>query len=276
VKEFIATAKTATDSETQFAHFIRDFEAKQNDAEFLAEYLDAISTTCLKYDHVLTTYFDSQEEKNLSNRANWNLMYAYTGNYKSREFEYLLKNISLYEKLYTADSVSSKIEDVMMSSAQTIIYSKSKNASDVDLFLKDVATMKYDKKDALLFNVNMMNYQAKKDWAKYAELLVLEGDKYISGIQKINSVAWTLYEKSEDVPALTKAAGWMKKELNRDLTFNDYAYFDTYAAVLFKLKNKEEARAAAIKAIELAKQGEMDEQDYQGTVDLLNEIEKLK
>ncbi len=276
MKEFMATAKAATDSEKQFAHFIRDFEKKKNDTQFLTEYLDAISTTCLKYDNVLATYFASQEEKNLSNRANWNLMYAYTGNYKSREFEYLLKNISLYERLYTADSVNIKIENVMMSSAQTIIYNKSKNASDVDLFLKDVATMEYAKKDALLFNVNMLNYQAKKDWAKYAELLVLEGDKYISGIRKINSVAWTLYEKSDDVAALTKAAGWLKKELNRDVTSDDYAYFDTYACVLFKLKKKDEAKAVATKAIDLAKQGGMEEHDYYTTVELLTEIEKLK
>ena len=169
-----------------------------------------------------------------------------------------------------------KIKDVLMQSAQGIIYTKTSTKADFDLFLKEVASLEYSDKESILFEANLMNYQAKKDWVKYAELASSEGHKYFTGIQRINSVAWTLYEKSDDVKALTKAAEWMKKEFAKDPSSVQYMFYDTYAALLFKLKKKDEAKTAVNKAIELAKEEEMTEADYQATIDLKKEIEAMK
>lgn len=275
-KEFMAGAENALDPKKQFSNFTRDFESKKSDAKFLKEYLDALSSTCLKSDMILSTYFSSQKDEQLKNRDNWNLLYNYTTDYKSREFEYMMKNVDTYKKLYTTDSVNSKIKDVLMESAQTIVYSKTNTKADFDLFLKEVAGLNYPNKEEILFEANMMYCKSKKDWVKYAEILTLEGDKYISGIQQINNVAWTLYEKSDDVKALSKAAEWMINEFTKNPDSVQYMFYDTYASLLFKLKKKAEAKTAANKAIDLAKDGGMNSEDYQGTVDLLAEIEKLK
>jgi thiol-disulfide isomerase/thioredoxin len=275
-KEFIAGAENSLDSKKQFAHFTREYETKKTDSKFLAEYIQAIAGTCLDYEEILTTYFTNQKEEDLSNRTNWKLLFNFSNNYKSREFTYMLKHIDVYQKKYTADSVNMKIKYVLMQSAQGIIYNKNSTKADFDLYLKDVSNLDYSEKESILFEANLMNYQAKKDWVKYAELASSEGDKYITGIQKINSVAWTLYEKSDDVKALTKAAEWMKKEFAKDPSSVQYMFYDTYAALLFKLKKKDEAKTAVNKAIELAKAEEMTEADYQATIDLKKEIEAMK
>ena len=276
VNDFKAGAEASLDPKKQFAHFTREYETNKTNSEFLVSYIETIAGTCLDYSEILTSYFATQKEADLSNSVNWKLFYNYGNNYKGREFQYLLKNIEMYNKLYTAETVNIKIQDVMMQSAQQMIYAKMPSQSDIDMLLKDIASMEYSGKSALLFDVNLMNYKAKKDWTKYSELAAMDGEKYLTDIGQINSVAWTMYEKTEDVNALAKAVDWMKKEFAKNPSSVQYMFYDTYAALLFKLKKKDEAKTAVNKAIELAKEEEMTEADYQATIDLKKEIEAMK
>lgn len=52
----------------------------------------------------------------------------------------------------------------------------------------------------------------------------------------------------------------------------EYAYLDTYAAILYKLGKKDEALDAANKAIEIAKETD---QDFEGTTELIDKINEL-
>jgi len=93
-------------------------------------------------------------------------------------------------------------------------------------------------------------------------------------MNEFNNISWSIYKHSDDVKTLQKAASWMQKTL--EIKENQIWYmYDTYASVLFKLKNKAEAKAAATKAIELAKVTGTSEDEYKVTIELLEKIEKL-
>jgi len=100
-----------------------------------------------------------------------------------------------------------------------------------------------------------------------------KGDKYFVQEYEFNDAAWMIYEQSNDKAALLKAEEWMKKVVATGS--NEYAYQDTYAALLYKLGKKADAKAAAVKAIEMAKEKGMNEGDYKATSELLIKIEKL-
>ena len=67
----------------------------------------------------------------------------------------------------------------------------------------------------------------------------------------------------------------MKKVIQDEKNGQEWGYYDTYAAILYKLKRKPEAKAMALKAIELAKASGTDEKEYQSTIELLKKIELL-
>jgi thioredoxin 1 len=85
-------------------------------------------------------------------------------------------------------------------------------------------------------------------------------------LEEINSVAWNLYEKSDDRSVLKMALGWFRPHLD---SMSDYYSMDTYAALLFKLDFYDEAEGWAIKAIEA---GKADNMNVQETEQLLEKI----
>ena len=86
---------------------------------------------------------------------------------------------------------------------------------------------------------------------------------------ELNSIAWSFYESVEDKQMLNEAVKWAERSVEIESTFYNN---DTLAALYYKLGNKKAAKAAAKKAIELAKaSGE----DYTETKELLEKIERL-
>ncbi len=84
-----------------------------------------------------------------------------------------------------------------------------------------------------------------------------------------NAMAWALYENCENAQALTTAAEWMKK-VTRD--HPNYIYLDTYAALLYKLDDKDGALLVANRALDAAtEEGE----DAQATRDLIDKIKSM-
>jgi len=276
VKEFIQVAEDAQNPKVQYAHFAKEYDSKKTDPNFLFDYIDAAAATCMDYEVLKKEYFATQKEADLTTNRNWRLMFYFSNSMNDQEIKYFFNHIEDFQKAHTADSVNMKIENLCSDRAREIAYSKTAGPQDFENFKKEIAAINFTTKEATIFDVNLMYYAAKKDWVKYSETVVEGGDKYVEGINKKNSIGWNLFEKSDDVKALTIASNWLKNEFINDPSTVKYMFYDTYAALLFKLKNKAEAKAAVDKAIELAKAEEMEEADYQGTLDLKKEIDAMK
>jgi hypothetical protein len=110
-----------------------------------------------------------------------------------------------------------------------------------------------------------------KDYPNYAKSAISYFNTYTDlNAYQLNSIAWTMYEHIDDKTSLTKAAEMAKKASTQE---DIYAYNDTYAAVLYKLGEKQKAKETAEHAIELAKK---EGEDYKETSELLKKISKLK
>lgn len=272
VKQFIELAQNASDPKKNYSHLAEEFASKKNNPEFLLEYINVTSTTCLPIDELLADYFKTQKEEDLSNRANWGAIRDFSEDYKSREFAYLLKHVDVYRKLYTVDSVDSKIKGVLINGGYGAMYKKGATEKDYAAYVDEIKALNFSGTDEVLFTLDMASAEQIGDWAKYAKVFVEKGDKFLKSVDQKNSAAWNLYENSDDKKALEKAAQIMSVVV-KDTP--DYACCDTYAAVLYKLKKKTEAKAAANKAIELAKKEGFDAERYKETTELLKKIEKL-
>jgi hypothetical protein len=122
-----------------------------------------------------------------------------------------------------------------------------------------------------IMDADMLHYRIEKDWKNYAVTATAFADKYIKDdAMALNGIAWNFYENVDDKAMLEKAAEWAKH--STDLQ-SMYMNTDTYAALLYKLGKKADAKKAAEKAIELAK---AEGTAYNETEDLLKKIEQLK
>lgn len=272
-EQFLQKAEEAFDKEKRFSALSDKYESKKFESVFLIDYMGALYSSCMKIDEIVKEYFATQKEADLMNRNNWRAIYNYCNDFNSKEFNYLLVHIDEFKKLYTNDSVDEKIKQVLIGGGYKVIYKKEGTEKDYNSYIEAVKKVNYGGKDEVVFNLGLVWNSKTENWAEYAKIATAEGDKYLVEPGQMNEVAWTLYEKSNDKMALEKAEGWMKKATTANVS--EWAFFDTYAAILYKLHKKNEAKQMAEKAIGLAKENGLSADDYKSTQDLLDKIEKL-
>ena len=274
-KEFILLGEAAQNPKTRYSAYKNEYASKKAESKFLSEYLNIISKTCFKYDEVVSDYFKTQKEEELSNRTNWNMIKNYCADFKSREFKYFLKNESKFKKLYTADSVNAVVTNVFMNSVESFLSKKEITDSDYKTFKAEISKTIFSSLEEVLFKLDLTYFEKSNNWKQFAGLVVDKGDSYFHSVSDYNNISWTIYEKTDDKAALLKAEAWMQKAVN-DKDGQSWFIYDTYACVLYKLKKKSEAKLAANKAIELAKTSGVKESEFKGTTELLQKIEILQ
>ncbi|MBO0930393.1 thioredoxin family protein [Fibrella aquatilis] len=121
-------------------------------------------------------------------------------------------------------------------------------------------------KDDSLINVAQKAYhrlfqKEKRTAADEAEFIRkwMRGDKETMAIN-LNDNAFVIYEKNGSVYQLKKALQWSRKSTE---LLPEAAHFDTYAHLLYKLDQKEEAVKQQKKAIDVARQANEDSKRYE-------------
>jgi thiol-disulfide isomerase/thioredoxin len=272
---FIAFAKEAQGTTNTYQVLAKEYETKKTDAQFLSNYLAYMSKTCMPFEEVVTSYFETQTVDQLTTRTNWNMFYNYVKSYNNKAFVYVGNNLTTFYNLYTKDSVDLKLIDVLYKSGQKAVFEKRNADSSYSAFKKDIAKFPENITNNVLFHLDLDKAGFKKDWASYGDLLLAKGDLYLSP-KAYNSIAWKCYENVDNPKVLEKASQWMKKyidENQNNTKYSLYAEYDTYASVLFKLKLKNEALSAANEAI---KRGKASNQDITDTEKLIEKIKTLK
>jgi thiol-disulfide isomerase/thioredoxin len=271
-QSFIKLAEEAFNPEKRYSKYTEQYASKKSDPAFLLDYMAIMDRSCMPADDVLKDYFSTQKEEALTNRTNWGAIRDYANDPKSREFSYLLKNIDTYKKLYTEDSVESKVNQVLMQGGYRAFYKKGATEKDYTDYIEELKKFNYAGTEEITFFLGLAYNEMVQDWAKYSKLAASQGDKFLKEPNEINNIAWALYEHSDDKEALSKADKWMQKAI---VELPEWHLYDTHAAVLYKLQKKSEAKAAAKKAIEIAEKNGTPKEDYDGTIELLKKIEKL-
>lgn len=266
---FIHDGKDAIDPMRNIIGLRKNFETNTANSETAYAYINALSRTCCPYGDELKKYFDTQKETELTSATNWGMISNFVNDPLSREFDYFFTNKDAFAKQHTMDSVEHKISDVFESGLQNSI--RAQEDEKYLLIKKKLQTAGIKNGETMLQKSDMDFYGRKKDWSQYAEAAKI----YLNGngkadVNRLNAAAWNFYENVNDKKLLTEAEVWVK---NASAIENSYAINDTYAAVLYKLGKKNEAKTAAEKAIELAKK---ENTDFAGTSELLEKIKLMK
>jgi thiol-disulfide isomerase/thioredoxin len=263
---FLQEGKNALNPEMHFDKMVEKLNKGVTDPKELYSYLFILRSAGQEsYEKYLSSYFLTQQEQDLTKDYNWKLIQLISTT-ESREFQYVIKNKELFEQLFSKKEVNTYLKKISintlgdaLSKKDSISYEKAKKQ-----------VLSWGMEELVLF-VEMSISKQKQDWKKYTKNASIYITKYNQeNASELNFVAWTYFEHIEDRAALLQAKNWSKHSTELE---SSYVNNDTYASILYKLGEKKEAKAAAEKAIELAKKEGV---DYKSTEELLKKINALK
>jgi thiol-disulfide isomerase/thioredoxin len=266
---FIADGKVALDNKANYAFLKKNFEA---DPKANAKaYFEAAEKACDNVSAELNTYLKTLSAEEAVNADNFGMVYSMLDDYSNPAFPFFYSNYSNYGKKYGSDTIDFKLRSIYEDAMAAANYHHDdKKLAEIKSSYAIVKNPKVKEylNDAALFYAIDKEKKPNEYYAAQANFI----DKHVtSNPDKLNSYAWNYYENVNDKKLLERAAVWAEKALA--LEADSYAINDTYAALLYKIGKKAEAKKAAEKAIEIGKKSG---QDYKETEELLKKIAAMK
>lgn len=207
-------------------------------------------------------FLDTQ--KDLFSEVSWGVMWRFPMNEKYENW--VIDNRAKYSDLYGAEEVDNKIFAIFRNRNDRAAEKKDEKA-----FAANIAQMEkiLPEQSAAGYKLTLSQsyYEKTGDWKNYAAITQSFIDTCKQNIDGfINGCSWTIYENCEDKAVVKQATGWMEALCGRT---DQYAYEDTYAALLYKDGQYKKAEEVALNAIDIGKEAG---EDVSGTEALLANI----
>lgn len=210
-------------------------------------------------------YLDKQ--KNMFSEESWAVLADFEAGEKHTKF--FFDNIEKYRKLYGRVSVNDKLNSVLGSKLNKAI--KEQDPKEFAALLEMIDKYMGEDAAASVIYCSIAYYKGTKEWGNYAvaanEFILKNG---YDNTSYINTICWDIYENCDDKILINKACTWMKEVTKKE---PDYAYLDTYASLLYKSGQMQDAATIATNAIEVGKKAGT---DVTATEELLKKINEKK
>lgn len=215
-------------------------------------------------DSAVNAYLASQN--NLFDEAPIAVMLRFTPQLKDNYLNVLLDERGKIVELYGDEAIQSSLWYVLYKRMNKV--AKERNHEGFILLESRFGNfLNEDPAQRMFFYADY--YKLIEDWER---LIAVIGEAKNSGVSLndnfINSIAWNMYLKCESVELLKTASEWMNAVVQSS---PEFAYLDTYAALLYKTGEYKQARMYAEQAIVTGKkQGE----EVKETEELIQKIDQ--
>jgi thioredoxin-related protein len=232
-------------------------------------YFQLMDNACMKLDADVDGFFSALKSSTVVDENMEKIVSSFVNSSNSKGFEYFVNQKPKFIELWGADKFSAFIKSVFINDADRL---NPKDKTALTAFEKRVE--KYadaENKEYITLISKMKIAEGANDMEAYAISCIAYVEKYAMGdAGQLNNYAWSFYEKVNNPKHLASAEKWAETAVG--MSKADWHVLDTYAAVLYKLKKKEQASIEAQKAISLGKRiGE----DVSETEALLKKITEL-
>ncbi len=264
VRDYLDMGRVALTPGEGFAACARKYKEGERDPKFIMKYLDRLQGAYQPVTEPLNQYFAAQKEIDLLNRDNWMMIYQFQNDIDSKEFNYLASHQKEFAKLYTRDSVNSKISGVCSQAIYMLGRSRNFNETTFGVLKEKIMNLKFDDAGKTIFEGELNIYLMKGEADKYLLLAYTDLDKFYSRDDaRLNTAAKSFIQMATDPKYLEKAAQWARKSIDiRSTPENN----DLYANLKFKLGNKPEAVKYEKQALELALKLKVPTESYEASL----------
>jgi thioredoxin-related protein len=252
--ELIADAEHAINTSNTFDSLFTKYKDHKNDSALVFN-LSRIARAMGRSDveqKIAQTYINSLKEAELFDKNNLIFMGQYTVSSRNRGFDLYRKKAKRVNDVLGNDAAEFLVRGII-TKEEIVPYVTEGNAPDWHEIEKRLYK-KYKDKLAVeaLAGERMIYSLDKKDWDNYCKYYGLYySTAYTRSKFHINNLSWELFEHDTDPAVLRVAIQAMKYDIENLEKDNPNA-IDTYANLLYKVGNKEEAIEWEKKALKLS------------------------
>lgn len=258
---FISLGEAASDPDLQLLGLEKRYNEGEREGTFMINYAAALQDGGMDVSTVADEYLESIMAYDSPKIMEF--IYNTTSKPTQKGFKIMAENKEAFYKELGKEKVQSRMENALL---QTYF----NDADKIEAAYKEFFPADADRlmaKYQTIFYMYSREDDANEQFAKAAAAYL---DKYGSDdSNELNSIAWHVFETTDDKTMLTKACAWAEQSVKLE---PNYANMDTVANICFKLGKKSRAKKWAKKSIATA---EKEGQDASETQELLKQIEAL-
>jgi len=249
-KSLIATATLALDMENNWSALDKRFKKGDRSSEFMQKYIMTSSRAGIDVKEATDFYFSSKKPEDLINSGDAELITNTIKSTTNPIYHFVLKNKAKFYAVADKGRVDQFLEYTMLGEMGQLA-----RKGDMDAFnLKKKEFIALDKevgtKVVAFMDMNML--RRSPDQKKFYQAMADYAVKYdFDNSENLNRYAWTIAEAKEELgqELLSTAVKMAKRSVELNANF---ANIDTYAFLLNKVGQKEEAKVQAEKSVKLA------------------------
>ena len=250
----IELGEQALDPENRLAGLQKKYDEGNRDPEFLASMSTTLSEACLDQSAWVDHFFSELDQKAWTSRAAWIMISLNVQDPYSPYFQYLMKYKDLYIMNFGKDTVDQKIYDVLLGQFTQIYEGEDIKLFAIQALRSIIQPLEFGQKDELEAMVNLQYAEEKEDWDLYCESAIkVVAQQEVDDPFQLNEFAWKIYVFSEDEEQLKTAKKWLDPLVKQ---YDDPSLIDTYASLIYKLRDPKTAIKWEKKAIRLAEMAE--------------------
>lgn len=268
-EDFLALVKRTSQEENQYIRLKKRFEDGDRDKDFIKDYIAALNEAGETDRSAFDIYWTNLKDNEKQTIDGFWMMHSETKGFSDIDdplFSYYIDHRNVYDELLSPEErnyISSQSYRLAMRKALL------SEPSEAKLILKRMESIFTERSGELYEHYNYSRAVMSED-----EKAIIEAEKaYLkvtSDWELLNSMAWAIYEGSDNQADLQKALTYINRSLKINTT---YANMDTKAAVLYKLGKYKKAQKSMQKALKLAA-NEDPEMDVSASLLLLSKIEE--
>lgn len=269
---YIEMAKMALDPKRNMQYLQANKDANYSDPAFMVDYFKAFGTAGRLEANELSRYLGQFSLEEWNSDENWQIIVSQVEEVESPIFQELLKNEELFaQKHANADDYFQSVLYYDLRK-KYFLGQRANDLSEYEAARAELA-QNYPKSDKVLFEMDLLVTEREEDWDRYCELCYNNVKKYYwSDADKLNDIAWTVFEQSDNEKNLEMALVWAERA--QELAPNNHYILDTYANLQFVNGQAEEALQTQKKAIKLAEKEGADTESYQALITKIEEYLK--
>lgn len=271
---FIAKGEDAINPEKQYYTLKRQYEAGKKGEAFLYK-LSMVAADAYDMQFAKTVskeYLATQ--KDFYTKENLEMLKNFTKTSKDEGFNIMLTNSKKVDAVLGEGVADKIVEQIILYEEVYPLLFKTKETKPDWVALQNSLTTKYPQQANKVLLLSKITYaQQIGNWKEFGPAVVAYMKAYGADASpdQMNTYAWTIFEKCEDMACVESALEWSKKSFASN---NNHMYVDTYANLLYKSGKQKEAIEWETKAKDLATKAGDDVTDYNTALEKMKKGEK--
>lgn len=267
---FIAKAADAINPDKQYYVLLDQYKTGKKDPAFLRK----VAYSSLEADDMENASSLSKEylatQKDLFTKENLEFLNRFTNSSKDPGFAVIVKNAAKFDELHGSWAARRKISEIIkQEELYPVIFNRDAPAPDWGKLSAAINNKYPAYTKEVISGGKVMYYQMKSDWTNFQTAVLAHMKDYGDKVSEdgLNNFAWTVFLNCKDMTCMKEALEWSRKSFKDN---NNPMFIDTYANILYKLGNKEEAIKWQEKALALSN----NDKAIQETLDKMKKGEK--